>query len=198
MVVGIVHSILKSVALKKRVLPDAQIGRPSRRGFALPSIVAGLGVVFLLASPQMAAAQPLDVSGVWQTSAGKEVVIGPCEDGETATLCGVATKANVTTLGTIASDPIMVAAPVFLDSGKSKFLDNPIRFLRAMAPTSLGKVILQGFRSLDGKTWMGGVIIHPTSGKRYQATLALQGPNALKVIGCLGPFCGEQVWTRKA
>lgn len=49
----------------------------------------------------------------------------------------------------------------------------------------------------DGAKWTGR-IHDPDSGRNYDSTIAMKGPNALRVQGCAfgGMFCGGQTWTR--
>jgi uncharacterized protein (DUF2147 family) len=47
------------------------------------------------------------------------------------------------------------------------------------------------------KKWVGR-IHDPDSGRKYDSTIAMRGPNALRVQGCAfgGMFCGGQTWKR--
>jgi uncharacterized protein (DUF2147 family) len=49
----------------------------------------------------------------------------------------------------------------------------------------------------DGAKWSGR-IHDPDSGKNYDSTIAMKGPNAMRVQGCAfgGMFCGGQTWKR--
>jgi uncharacterized protein (DUF2147 family) len=49
----------------------------------------------------------------------------------------------------------------------------------------------------EGSRWTGR-IHDPDSGRNYDSTIALKGPNALRVQGCAfgGMFCGGQTWKR--
>lgn len=49
----------------------------------------------------------------------------------------------------------------------------------------------------EGAKWSGR-IHDPDSGRNYDSTIALKGPNALRVQGCAfgGMFCGGQTWKR--
>ena len=51
--------------------------------------------------------------------------------------------------------------------------------------------------SSDNSKWTGR-IHDPTSGKDYDATITMEGPNQLKVQGCAlgGMFCGSATWRR--
>jgi hypothetical protein len=49
----------------------------------------------------------------------------------------------------------------------------------------------------DGAKWSGR-IRDPRSGKNYDSTIAMKGPNSMRVQGCAfgGLFCGGQTWKR--
>ncbi|MCC8984807.1 DUF2147 domain-containing protein, partial [Bradyrhizobium acaciae] len=49
----------------------------------------------------------------------------------------------------------------------------------------------------DGSKWSGR-IHDPDSGRNYDSTIAMRGPNAMRVQGCAfgGMFCGGQTWKR--
>jgi len=49
----------------------------------------------------------------------------------------------------------------------------------------------------DGAKWSGR-IHDPDSGRNYDSTIAMKGPNSLRVQGCAfgGMFCGGQTWKR--
>ena len=49
-----------------------------------------------------------------------------------------------------------------------------------------------------GKDKWSGRILDPNSGSTYDSTIALKGPDTLRVQGCAfgGMFCGGQTWTR--
>jgi uncharacterized protein (DUF2147 family) len=59
-----------------------------------------------------------------------------------------------------------------------------------------GEKILINIKPSDTK-WTGR-IHDPDSGKTYDSAIAMKGPNALRVLGCVfgGMFCGGQTWTR--
>lgn len=56
--------------------------------------------------------------------------------------------------------------------------------------------ILINMKPSDNK-WVGR-INDPDSGRKYDSTIAMRGPNALRVQGCAfgGMFCGGQTWKR--
>jgi uncharacterized protein (DUF2147 family) len=49
----------------------------------------------------------------------------------------------------------------------------------------------------EGSKWSGR-IHDPDSGRNYDSTIAMKGPNAMRVQGCAfgGMFCGGQTWKR--
>jgi uncharacterized protein (DUF2147 family) len=59
-----------------------------------------------------------------------------------------------------------------------------------------GDKILINMRCSDNK-WTGR-IHDPSSGRDYDSTIAMKGPNAMRVQGCAfgGMFCGGQTWKR--
>jgi uncharacterized protein (DUF2147 family) len=59
-----------------------------------------------------------------------------------------------------------------------------------------GLQILSGFKA-DGNGWSGGKIYNAEDGKTYSAYVTPEGPNQLKVKGCVfRPLCKTQTWTR--
>ena len=59
-----------------------------------------------------------------------------------------------------------------------------------------GEKVLINMKPSDAK-WVGR-IHDPDSGNTYDSTMAMKGPNALRVQGCAlgGLFCGGQTWSR--
>ncbi len=60
-----------------------------------------------------------------------------------------------------------------------------------------GEQILINMKPGRDQKWSGR-IFDPTSGSTYDSTIALRGPDSLRVQGCAfgGMFCGGQTWTR--
>jgi uncharacterized protein (DUF2147 family) len=60
-----------------------------------------------------------------------------------------------------------------------------------------GEQVLVNMHPTPGAKWAGR-IIDPNSGSTYDSTIALKGPDTLRVQGCAfgGMFCGGQTWTR--
>jgi uncharacterized protein (DUF2147 family) len=59
-----------------------------------------------------------------------------------------------------------------------------------------GEQVLMNMKPGQGK-WSGR-ILDPNSGSTYDSTIALKGPDTLRVQGCAfgGMFCGGQTWSR--
>ena len=68
--------------------------------------------------------------------------------------------------------------------------------ISAAMPTKTNERILINMKP-DGAKWSGR-IHDPDSGKNYDSTIAMKGPNAMRVQGCAfgGMFCGGQTWKR--
>jgi uncharacterized protein (DUF2147 family) len=62
----------------------------------------------------------------------------------------------------------------------------------------VGLEIITGL-SKSGKSWKGGKILDPESGKYYKCLITLEGPNKLKVRGYIGiqALGRTQYWLRK-
>lgn len=152
-------------------------------------IGTALLVLLSLVSLPTAHAEPAaGLTGIWTTESGREIFIGPCEQPDSHAICGIAAKGDLAELDVDTAEPA---------DTKIRFREQPLRFLRMVAPAALGKVVLEGFESLDGRFWRGGFIFNPRSGKKYKATLLLKNPDELAVMGCYGPVCGGQTWRRK-
>lgn len=123
-----------------------------------------------------AGAQTPPVAGRWLTEDGKGVIeIYPCAD----KVCG-----KLAWL----SEPN--------SNGKPKLDDNnPNKALRTRS--LCGLEMLGDFHLTEPNRWGDGWIYNPENGKRYHATMTLDG-NLLKLRGYVGiPLFGEtQTWTR--
>lgn len=60
-----------------------------------------------------------------------------------------------------------------------------------------GEQVLTNMKPGKDRKWTGR-IVDPNTGTTYDSTIALQGPDMLRVRGCAfgGMFCGGQTWTR--
>ena len=145
--------------------------KAARSGVALWAIlaIASIGAP----SPAPAAGQP-SILGLWKTGPKNgEIRIEPCGDA----VCG-----------RIITSPALQSHPDARDAR------NPDPGLRARS--------LKGLRIIDhlkrdGEGWSGGAIYNPWDGRTYQASVVLDGPDRLKLKGCVVfPICQTQTWTR--
>jgi len=60
-----------------------------------------------------------------------------------------------------------------------------------------GEQVLINMKPGNDSKW-SGLILDPNSGSTYDSTIALKGPDTLRVQGCAfgGMFCGGQTWSR--
>ena len=59
---------------------------------------------------------------------------------------------------------------------------------------ALGSMILRDFAFENG-AWRNGTVTSPKDGRTYRGTINLDG-DLLRLRGCAGPFCQNQVWRR--
>ncbi|MGN6374117.1 MAG: DUF2147 domain-containing protein [Sphingomonas sp.] len=113
-----------------------------------------------------------DITGVWRLQNKKALVrIGPCGQ----TWCGRITK---------------ILKP--LPYRKSHDMHNPDAKLRGRS--IVGIAILSELKR-DGHEWRGRVY-DPVHGHSYRAIVERDGPDRLKVKGCITLFCKTQIWDR--
>ena len=125
-----------------------------------------------LAPPAPPPAAANDIAGNWRIQNKKVVVrIGPCGD----SWCGKVTK-------------ILVPLPY----RKSHDLNNPDPNLRGRS--IIGISILSKLER-DDDEWRGE-IYDPVHGKTYRSVVWRDGPDTLKVKGCIAIQCKTQVWDR--
>jgi hypothetical protein len=99
-----------------------------------------------------------------------------------------------------AQQPVTAAAtPIGLwatEDGKGNVKIEPCGTNLCGYTTDTHEKILINMKPEDSK-WTGR-IHDPDSGKNYDSTIAMRGPNILKVQGCAfgGMFCGGQTWKR--
>ena len=60
-----------------------------------------------------------------------------------------------------------------------------------------GEQVLINMKPGNDQQWIGR-ILDPSNGSTYESTIAMQGPDRLRVQGCAlsGMFCGGQTWSR--
>jgi uncharacterized protein (DUF2147 family) len=134
-----------------------------------------------LAAVLILAAWPAAASAVgeWVTEGDKaRVKIAPCA-ADAARLCGTITWSY---------RPADAPPGHLLDinNGNGALRSRPI----------LGLPLLEGFKPAGPDAWDGGTIYDPESGKVYKSKMKLEGPDTLKVDGCVLVFCQGQTWTR--
>jgi len=64
--------------------------------------------------------------------------------------------------------------------------------------TLVGKRMIEGMSPDGAERWSGGTIWAPDDDETYRAKMALEGPDALSVAGCVafGLICRDQTWSR--
>lgn len=135
----------------------------------VPTLIAAL----LLAGP-VQAANIEEIVGEWRTVRhGADIEIRDCGDG---TPCGYLISVGQTITGRDRSD-----------------IRNPDKSLRNR-PLSGLQLLSNYTRKKDH--WESGKLYNPETGQTFGSSIRLISPNALKVQGCIGPFCRAQVWTR--
>lgn len=61
----------------------------------------------------------------------------------------------------------------------------------------MGLPLFTGMHASGPNQW-SGEIYNADDGNNYRSNISLSGPDALRVEGCVGPFCGGETWTRAA
>ena len=115
-----------------------------------------------------------DVTGLWKTGTnGAEVEIAPCGPD----ICGTLVTSNAIKANADAKDA---------ENNDPALRDRPLK----------GLTMLSGFSGGPEK-WTGGKLYNPADGKTYSGTITLEGPDTLKLKGCVvAPFCKTREWTR--
>jgi uncharacterized protein (DUF2147 family) len=135
---------------------------------SLRRAAAVAGMIWGLAVLDASAGPADDVLGLWLTQSGNGVVeISRCG----GSICGR------------------------IVGGRGERLDVNNRDRALRTRELMGVVILSGYRE-SAAGWVGGRIYNPEDGASYRSELAPGPQGTLRVIGCLGPFCRTQVWTR--
>ena len=124
--------------------------------------------------PAYAQQQPAQFIGDWRTVRhGAEVKIVDCGDGSP---CGYLTAVSDDIRGGATHDE------------RNK---NPALRARPL----LGLPILWGYQKTD-IGWNRGRLYNPETGQTFRSSVVVISSDKLKVTGCLGPFCRQQIWTR--
>lgn len=132
--------------------------------------------LFFLAPMPAAVAQTLDPAGIWLTEKGDaKVRVTRCGAG----VCGVV---------------IWLRDPIDPDTGKPQVDDKNPNPQLAKRPI-IGLNLFNGMRPSGANRWSGR-IYNADDGRFYDSNVSVTGPNALRVEGCVGAFCGGETWTR--
>lgn len=115
-----------------------------------------------------------EVTGLWDTGTnGAEVEIAPCGPD----ICGTLVTSNAIRANADAKDA---------ENNDPALRDRPLK----------GLTMLSGFSGGPEK-WTGGKLYNPADGKTYSGTITLEGPDRLKLKGCVvAPLCKTREWTR--
>ncbi len=140
-----------------------------RFGFVMAMLTAVLAAI-------PATAQATGPDGIWLTQAGDaKVRVSKCGAG----VCGVV---------------VWLKDPIDPATGKAQIDDknpNPALARRRI----IGLSLFSGMRPAGPNKWSGH-IYNADDGKNYASSIAVAGPDALKVEGCVGGFCGGETWSR--
>jgi uncharacterized protein (DUF2147 family) len=139
--------------------------------------IASLAIM-LLGAFDANAAPPADIAGVWlNPKANTRVRIGPCG----AALCG-----NI----------------VWLKQPNNPQTGEPLTDRNNPDPGNrnrplVGVQMIIGLKPARPGEWTGQVYLF-NSGKTYDASFSMDGPNGLKIEGCklARLLCSSQIWTR--
>ena len=137
-------------------------------------VMATLAALFVAAPPQAQAGGGAD--GIWLTQAGDaKVRVSKCGGG----VCGVV---------------VWLKDPIDPATGKPQIDDKNPNPALARRPI-IGLPLFTGMQPAGPNKW-SGQIYDADDGKTYASTISLSGPDALRVEGCVGGFCGGETWTR--
>lgn len=139
-------------------------------------VVSTFAFLFLLAPIPAAGAQTLDPAGIWLTEKGDaKVRVTRCGSG----VCGVV---------------IALRDPIDPATGKPQVDDKNPNPQLAKRPI-IGLNLFNGMRPSGANRWSGR-IYNADDGKFYDSNVSMMSPDALRVEGCVGAFCGGETWTR--
>ncbi len=136
--------------------------------------VAALATV--VTAPPARAQAGGEVSGIWLTQKGDaRVRVSKCGGG----ICGVI---------------VWLRSPNDPATGRPATDDkNPNPALKRRP--IIGLALFSGMRPSGPNRW-SGQIYNSDDGGTYASNVSLAGPEALKVEGCVGAFCGGETWSR--
>lgn len=137
-----------------------------------------LGLIALLCwfGADAARAQGADPSGLWLTQAGDaKVRVRECGNG----ICGAVAWLRE------AIDPATGQPPRDSRNPNPALAQRPI----------IGLVLFNSMQPSGTARW-SGTIYNADDGQTYASSIAMTGPNSLRVEGCIGALCGAEIWTR--
>lgn len=140
--------------------------------------IAALAALAVVALPAHAVDDPMNdpVVGTWITpKEDSKIEIAPCGD----SLCGTI---------------VWIDKPYDKDGLPRRDVNNQDEALKERP--ILGMQIVGGFEQVEPGKWKNGRIYNPRNGKTYKSNIELQGPDTLKVQGCVLFICDGQEWTR--
>ena len=137
-------------------------------------VIATLAALFAAAPAEAQAGG--GANGIWLTQAGDaKVRVSKCGGG----VCGVV---------------VWLKAPIDPATGKPQIDDKNPNPALARRPI-IGLPLFSGMPPAGPNKW-SGQIYNADDGKTYASSISLSGPDALRVEGCVGGFCGGETWTR--
>ncbi|OQW54860.1 MAG: hypothetical protein A4S14_14495 [Proteobacteria bacterium SG_bin9] len=139
-------------------------------------IFLALAFLFVFTALPQAHAQALDPAGIWLTEKGDaKVRVTRCGSG----VCGVV---------------IWLRDPIDPATGKPQ-VDDKNEDPRLAKRPIIGLSLFSGMRPSGANKWSGR-IYNADDGKSYDSHVSVTAPDALRVEGCVGAFCGGETWTR--
>lgn len=134
------------------------------------------GIFLLSVASGAVASNADDPSGVWLTQAGDaKVAVSRCG----AALCGRV---------------VWLKSPIDSATGKPQVDDKNPNTRLAKRPI-IGLQLFIGMRPQGARKWSGR-IYNADDGKSYVSNVTLEDATTLKVQGCVGGFCGGEMWSR--
>jgi uncharacterized protein (DUF2147 family) len=134
------------------------------------------GIFLLSVASGAVASSADDPSGVWRTQAGDAKVA--------VSRCGTALCGRV----------VWLKSPIDSATGKPQVDDKNSNPRFAKRPI-MGLQLFIGMRPHGARSWSGR-IYNADDGKSYVSNVTLEDTTKLKVQGCVGGFCGGEMWSR--
>jgi uncharacterized protein (DUF2147 family) len=149
------------------------------------------------------AATPAPAAAATATKPAPAATTAATTPAPTATTTAITAAPTATTTATTAAPTAttVAAAPVSplglwaTEQGKGKVrIEECAKYLCGYAVANNEKVLID--MKPSGSKWVGR-IYNPDGNRTYNSTIALKGPNTLRVQGCIyGVLCGGETWTR--